>query len=129
MGDCTRMIDNEWSFFSNYAHVLVCLAQNPQALLREVADKVGVTERTAMRLINQLDKAGILERVKRGRRNYYQLTTSEHLQHPLEAHCTIEELLKPILRSGTDPADPAPETDHAESGKPLKKPTAPEAGK
>jgi DNA-binding MarR family transcriptional regulator len=100
------MIEDEWSFFSNYAHVLVCLAQNPQALLREVADKVGVTERTAMRLINQLARAGIVERVKQGRRNYYQLVTSEHLQHPLEAHCTIEELLEPILRSGDPTADP-----------------------
>lgn len=95
-------MDNEWTFFSNYAHVLVCLAQNPHALLREVADRVGVTERTAMRLINQLDEAGILERVKQGRRNVYKIRTSKHLRHPLEAHCTIEELLTMILRSGEE---------------------------
>jgi predicted transcriptional regulator of viral defense system len=95
----TIVIDNEWTFFSNYAHVLVCLAQNPHALLREVADRVGVTERTAMRLINQLDEAGILDRVKQGRRNVYKIRTSKHLRHPLEAHCTIEELLTMILQS------------------------------
>ena len=89
--------ESDWTFFSNYAHVLVCLAQNPDALLREIADRVGVTERTAMRLINRLDEAGILSRVKQGRRNYYQINTGEHLRHPLEAHCTIDELLRMIF--------------------------------
>jgi DNA-binding MarR family transcriptional regulator len=88
---------SDWTFFSNYAHVLVCLAENPGALLREVANRVGVTERTAMRLITRLDEAGILTRVKQGRRNSYRISTSEHLRHPLEAHCTIEELLRMIL--------------------------------
>lgn len=92
----------EWTFFSNYAHVLVCLAQNPGALLREIADRVGITERTAMRLVTRLDEAGILTRVKRGRRNYYELKTSEHLRHPLEAHCTIEELLRMIVKPGNN---------------------------
>lgn len=118
------MIENEWSFFSNYAHVLVCLAQNPRSLLREVADKVGVTERTAMRLINQLDKAGILERVKQGRRNYYRITTDKHIRHPLEAHCTIEELLKPILQPVVDSNAQSPLGEDPEgrsAGEPLTK--------
>ena len=94
-----RPIDSEWTFFSNYAHVLVCLAENPRARLREVADRVGVTERTAMRLITQLDNAGILKRVKNGRRNEYEIVTTEHLRHPIEAHCTVEELLNMVLKS------------------------------
>lgn len=95
-----RTTETEWTFFSNYAHVLVCLAQNPEVLLRDVAERVGITERTAMRLISRLDEAGILKRVKRGRRNFYQIKTSEHLRHPLEAHCTIDELLRMIMRPG-----------------------------
>lgn len=95
-------IGSEWTFFSNYAHVLVCLAQNPRALLREIADRVGVTERTAMRLINQLDQAGILKRKRQGRRNFYEIKTGQHLRHPLEAHCTIDELLSMILRTGSE---------------------------
>ena len=91
-------IDQDWTFFSNYAHVLVCLAQNPQALLREIADRVGVTERTAMRLITRLDDAGILKRVKQGRRNFYEIEIHKHLRHPLEAHCTIAQLLGMILQ-------------------------------
>ena len=48
----------ECAFLSSYAHVLICLAENPQARLREIADRVGLTERTVMRLISQLDEAG-----------------------------------------------------------------------
>lgn len=109
-------IDSEWTFFSNYAHVLVCLAQNPGALLREVAERVGVTERTAMRLISRLDEAGILTRVKQGRRNFYRITTSEHLRHPLEAHCTIDELLGMILRPGGDSALHRPKNEDLMTG-------------
>ena len=97
-------IDADWTFLSNYAHVLVCLAQNPHALLRDVADRVGITERTAMRLITQLDQAGILKRVKHGRRNSYQIENTAHLRHPLEAHCTVGELLETILGAAASPA-------------------------
>ncbi len=87
----------DWHFFSNYAHVLVCLAENPHARQREVADRVGITERTAVRIITQLDEAGILIRVKEGRRNSYVIDTGQHLRHPIEAHCTVGELLSVIL--------------------------------
>lgn len=91
-------IDHQhWTFFSNYAHVLVCLAENPRARLREVAARVGVTERTAVRLIAHLDEAGILQREKEGRRNSYLIDTSEHLRHPLEEHCTVGEMLGLII--------------------------------
>ena len=86
-----------WSFFSNYAHVLVCLAENPLARLRDVAGRVGITERTAFRLISELDEAGIVKRVKEGRRNRYVIDGSVHLRHPIESHCTVDELLEMIL--------------------------------
>ncbi|MDZ4729970.1 MAG: Lrp/AsnC family transcriptional regulator [Xanthomonadales bacterium] len=90
---------SEWTFLSNYAHVLLCLAENPRARLRDVADRVGITERTTMRLITQLDQAGILKRVKNGRCNEYVIDTSEHLRHPIEAHCTVGQLLRMNLSS------------------------------
>lgn len=93
--------ETAFTFFSNHAHVLVCLAENPSARLREVADRVGITERSAMRVITQLDSAGILRRVKQGRRNHYLIDTREHLRHPVEAHCTVGELLRMVL----SPAD------------------------
>ena len=88
---------NGWSFFSNYTHILVCLAEDPHARLRDVAERVGITERSTSRLVTELDRAGILARVKDGRRNKYVIDTREHLRHPLEAHCTIGELLATIL--------------------------------
>jgi len=89
--------DSHWTFFSNYAHVLVSLAEMPEATLREIADRVGITERSAMRLITNLDDAGILRRVKQGRRNTYLIDTSAHLRHPIEEHCTVGRLLETIL--------------------------------
>lgn len=89
---------NNWTFLSNYAHVLVCLADNPDARLRDVADKVGITERTAFRLIGELEEAGVLERAREGRRNHYVIHTDAHLRHAIEKHCTVGELLKTILR-------------------------------
>ena len=65
--------------------------------MRDIADRVGITERTAQRLITQLDEAGILTRVKLGRRNSYYIDTSAHLRHPIEEHCTVGELLKLVL--------------------------------
>ena len=88
---------NNWTFLSNYAHVLICLAANPDARLRDVADRVGITERTAFRLIAELEEAGILERAKEGRRNHYNINTQAHLRHAIEEHCTVGELLETIL--------------------------------
>jgi hypothetical protein len=93
----TVVKDPDWTFLSNYAHVLVCLAGNPGARLRDVADTVGITERSAQRLISHLDEAGILTRVKQGRRNMYYIDTSAHLRHPIEEDCTVGELLKLVL--------------------------------
>jgi DNA-binding IclR family transcriptional regulator len=92
---------HNWTFFSNYAHVLVCLADNPHARLRDVADRVGITERTAFRLIGELEGAGILERVKEGRRNHYSINTDAHLRHAIEEHCTVGELLETVLQQQT----------------------------
>jgi predicted transcriptional regulator len=89
--------DPDWTFLSNYAHVLVCLAKNPEARLRDVAERVGITERSTQRLITHLDEAGILTRVKHGRRNSYYINTNAHLRHPIEEDCTVGELLKLVL--------------------------------
>lgn len=88
----------DWTFLSNYAHVLVCLAMNPEARLREVADEVGITERSAVRLITQLDEAGILTREKQGRRNHYVIDMDAPLRHPMESHCTVGQLIDALSR-------------------------------
>lgn len=84
----------DWTFLSNYGHVLVFLARNPRARMREVADSVGITERSAMRIITQLDEAGILTREKEGRRNTYSIDLDAHLRHPIESSCTVGHFLE-----------------------------------
>jgi DNA-binding IclR family transcriptional regulator len=88
---------HNWTFFSNYAHVLICLAESPDARLRDVADSVGITERTAFRIISELEEAGILEREKEGRRNHYSIHKDAHLRHTIEEHCTVGDLLETVL--------------------------------
>ena len=85
-------------FFSNHAHVLICLAERTHARLRDVADRVAITERSALRLITELEEAYILERKKEGRRNRYIINKSAHLRHPIESNCTGGELLATVLK-------------------------------
>lgn len=85
-----------WTFLSNHAHVLVSLARDPDARLRDVAARVGITERATQRIVSQLEDAGILIKVRDGRRLHYQINESQPLRHPLAAHMTVGALLKLI---------------------------------
>ncbi|HEU0152779.1 MAG TPA: winged helix-turn-helix domain-containing protein [Arenimonas sp.] len=86
-----------WTFMSNHTHVLVALASVPGATLREVAAKVGITERAVQRIVAELEGAGALVREREGRRNLYRIQHDLRLRHPLEAHRTIGELLELVL--------------------------------
>lgn len=94
--------ETDWTFFSPYAHVLICLADKPRIRLREVAGRLGVTERTAMRLIDRLVQAGVVERRREGRRNVYEIVAGGSLPHPIESRCSLEQLLRTVLRSEPD---------------------------
>jgi|AntAceMinimDraft_11_1070367.scaffolds.fasta_scaffold01009_18 predicted transcriptional regulator of viral defense system len=85
-----------WTFLSNHTHVLVCLAANGDLTLREVAARVGVTERAVQRIVADLELAGVLERTRDGRRNTYRIDITVPLRHPLEAHCRIGNLLSMV---------------------------------
>ena len=87
-----------WNFFSSHAHTLICLAEDPTARMRDVAERVGITERATMRIVSHLEDAGILTRQKEGRRNRYVIHLQKHLRHPLESHCSVGALLSPVLR-------------------------------
>lgn len=87
----------QWNFFTNHAHVLICLARNGQQPLREVALAVGITERAVQRIVAELEEAGYLERERIGRQNYYVIHTEGRLRHPLEAHRTIGNLLDLVV--------------------------------
>lgn len=82
-----------WTYLSNHAHILICLARNPDAVLREVAAEVGVTERAAHNIISDLEQAGVLTRTREGRRNHYVIHRDRRLRHQVESHCTVGALL------------------------------------
>jgi DNA-binding MarR family transcriptional regulator len=89
--------DAQWTFLSNHTHVLVCLAADPEQTLRDVAAKVGITERAVQRIVADLEAAGVLERGREGRRNRYALHLDARLRHPLEQHCSIGDLLALVV--------------------------------
>jgi len=86
-----------WTFLSNHGHVLVCLARDPDARLRDVALAVGITERAVQKIVSDLEEAGVVERVRDGRRNRYRLFLERPLRHPIEAHRTVGSLLGMVL--------------------------------
>jgi DNA-binding transcriptional ArsR family regulator len=87
-----------WTVFTNHGHVLILLAQDPALVLREVAGKVGITERAVQRIIADLEEAGFLERERIGRQNRYRIRTGQALRHPIEAHRTVGDLVGLIHR-------------------------------
>ena len=88
-----------WTFLSNHTHVLVCLAADPSQVLREVASRVGITERAVQRIVADLEQAGVLERERDGRRNRYRLNLDARLRHPLEQHRSVGDLLESVIGS------------------------------
>jgi DNA-binding transcriptional ArsR family regulator len=86
-----------WTFLSNHGHVLVCLARDPEARLRDVALSVGITERAVQKIVSDLEDAGVVERLRDGRRNRYRLHPERPLRHPIESHRTVGALLTMVL--------------------------------
>ncbi len=94
----TRPATTGWTLFTNHAHVLLCIAKDPDVRLRDVALEVGITERAVQRIVSDLEQDGFIEIQKEGRRNRYVVHPEQHFRHPIEQHCTIEGLLKLVLK-------------------------------
>ena len=88
--------DSSWTFFTNHAHVLACLAKDSHLRLRDVADLVGITERATQRIVADLESAGIIMRRRQGRRNIYEINAQQPLRHPIENHRTVANMLDMI---------------------------------
>ncbi len=83
-----------WTFLSNHAHVLLCLAREPEILLSDVARRVGITERAVQRIVADLEAAGYIARTRVGRHNRYRVDPNRPLRHPIEAHRNVDALLE-----------------------------------
>lgn len=95
--DCNSMKKEaghtNWTFLSNHGHVLICLFEQPDARLRDLAERVGITERAVQSIVTDLEESGAITRTREGRRNHYRFHTHVKLRHPVEAHRTIKDLL------------------------------------
>jgi Mn-dependent DtxR family transcriptional regulator len=88
------MYMSDWTLFSNHGHVLVCLARNSEARLRDVAMDVGITERAVQKIVRDLQDGGMVTVTKNGRRNSYRIHGKRTLRHDLESACTLKDLIK-----------------------------------
>lgn len=85
-----------WTFLTNHAHVLLCIAADPGVRLRDVAERVGITERATQGIVGDLVEAGYVIRTRVGRRNQYAVRPDLPLRHPIEQDHAIGHLLQLI---------------------------------
>lgn len=87
-----------WTFLTNHALVLLCVARDPQTRLRDIAERVGITERAAHRIVTDLEAAGYLTRHRKGNRNHYEIHPELPFRHPTNEDHAVGEMLKVMLR-------------------------------
>ncbi len=105
-----------WSFLTSHARVLLCIARDPGARLRDIAASLGITERSAHAIVNDLAGAGYVVKEKDGRRNRYQIQA--HLPLPEAGHedLAIGEVLALLTGPQTASSRTARATEHDASG-------------
>jgi MarR family protein len=89
-----------WAFLTNHAHVLLCVARDPQVRARDIADQIGITERAAQRIVADLIADGYVKRTKAGRRNQYTIDPGGHLRHPMRRDLSVGPLLDVLNTDG-----------------------------
>lgn len=82
-----------WTFLSNHAHVLICIAADPETRMRDVAIRVGITERAVQRIVAELEAGGYVSITREGRRNRYTVNPGLPLRHLVESHRTVGHLI------------------------------------
>jgi len=82
-----------WTFLSNHGHVLLAVADDPDARIRDIAERVGITERAAQLIIGDLVSAGYVTRTRVGRRNSYRLAEQQPFRHPAESGRLVDDLV------------------------------------
>ena len=91
----------EWSFLTNHARVLVCIAHDPGVRLRDVASTLGITERSAYAIVTDLTVGGYVVKEKDGRRNRYQIQADLPLREAISRQRTIGEVLNLLVDTDT----------------------------
>lgn len=90
-----------WKFITNHGLVLSYISHNPRSTAREIANEIGVTERTTHKIISDLEEAGYIERRKDGRRNRYRVNPDMPLRHHTKRDVIVKELLEALTDKPT----------------------------
>jgi DNA-binding MarR family transcriptional regulator len=85
-----------WTFLTNHAQVLLCLAESPDIRLRDVAERVGITERATQRILAELIEAGYVKSERVGRRNRYTVDRQHAMRHSAQFGYEIGALLEAL---------------------------------
>ncbi len=88
---------HRWKFLTNHAQVLACIAHDPGVLLREISERVGITERAAHRIVTELTDGGYITRERNGRRNHYTIQSGLPLPDRLGRVQRISDLLTILI--------------------------------
>ena len=91
--------NSKWTFLTNHAHVLLCLAKNQTMRMRDIALEVGITERAVQRIVSELVEGGFIICKRDGRCNHYSICMDQHLRHPIESHRKIIDLIRLIYEN------------------------------
>ena len=94
-----------WTFLTNHAQVLLCLAGDPEIRLRDVAERVGITERATQRILAELVEAGYVKSTRLGRRNRYTVDRDHAMRHTAQLGYEIGTLIEALNKAA--PPDPA----------------------
>lgn len=86
-------VERPWTFLTNHARVLVMISEDPEIRLRDLSATIGITERSAQRIVAELEEAGYLTHERVGRRNVYQVSLDVGLRHPHEQDVEVGLLL------------------------------------
>jgi hypothetical protein len=82
-----------WSFLTNHARVMLCISSDPGIRLRDIAARLGITERSAYGIVTDLAVAGYITKMKDGRRNQYEIQAHLPLPEPTSRERTVGEVL------------------------------------
>lgn len=83
-----------WTFLSNHGHILVHINRNSDSKVKEIAEAVGITERSALSILSDLESSGYITIERIGRRNSYRVNSNKNFRHPMEAQQPISALLR-----------------------------------
>ena len=92
-----------WTFLTNHGHALVCIARNGDIRLRDLASSIGVTERTAQIIVNDLAEAGYVTRTRVGNRSHYTVRADRPFRHPVEIDHSVGALLAVVASNKGEP--------------------------